>query len=137
MNVKDDSGKGSIHGGSTPTVALAPEKQALFERRFEEGYDLYDAEYDQWLLVCHTEANHHHSDIHSRDSTQSLLDSFTNVEPLEPVGTLILFHMDKMMPSQLPVNTTSPSLTTSSGKLSTATPAAVSCTSTHLQRTIS
>ena len=56
-NVKDDSGKGSIHGGYTPTIALAPEKQALFERRFEEGYDLYDAEYDQWLRVCNPEAN--------------------------------------------------------------------------------
>ena len=56
------------------------------------------------------------------------------MELFEPVGTLTPFHM---MPSQLPVNTSYPSLTTASGKLSTATPAAVSCTSTHLQRTTS
>lgn len=35
VDVKTKSNKENVHGRHTPTVTLVPEKQALFERRFE------------------------------------------------------------------------------------------------------
>jgi len=37
-------------------ATFTPEKEALFMERLEEGYDVYDAEYLQWLEVSHPEA---------------------------------------------------------------------------------
>jgi len=36
--------------------SLPPEKTALFQRRFEEGYDLPDDEYMKWLCETHPES---------------------------------------------------------------------------------
>ena len=35
--------------------SISPEKAALFQRRFEEGYDLPDDEYVKWLHETHPE----------------------------------------------------------------------------------
>ena len=35
---------------------LSPEKIELFEKRFEEGYDVDDSEYRVWLKLYHTES---------------------------------------------------------------------------------
>ncbi len=41
----------------TETVEpLPPDKLQLFRKRFEEGYDIPDPEYDQWLNQTHLEA---------------------------------------------------------------------------------
>jgi hypothetical protein len=42
-------------GSSTPLL-FPPEKEELFEHRFEEGYDLYDDEYTSWLRIHHPDA---------------------------------------------------------------------------------
>ncbi len=33
---------------------FSSEKVALFEKRYEEGYDLYDEEYEAWLQHFHS-----------------------------------------------------------------------------------
>lgn len=54
------------------------EKEELYSRRYEEGYNLYDPDYYQWLTINHPDAATALPEI-------SILDSFVDVEPLEPV----------------------------------------------------
>ena len=39
-----------------PLVPFTPGEISLFERRFEEGYDLYDSKYDLWFSLNHESA---------------------------------------------------------------------------------
>ena len=54
--------------------SFSPEEQALFARRYEEGYDLYDARYVSWIQATHHE-----------DANQELLSFFPDVSPLDNV----------------------------------------------------
>lgn len=42
--------------GSSNNPTFSPEKEELYHRRFEEGYDLFDEEYEHWLRINHPEA---------------------------------------------------------------------------------
>ena len=58
---------------SSPPPTFTAEQIALFERRYEEGYNLYDPKYNEWLHFFHPEAE------------VSLADSFSSVTPLAEV----------------------------------------------------
>ena len=44
---------GESEGDTEKVLNLSPEKEELFQRRLEEGYDLPDSEYHEWLRVYH------------------------------------------------------------------------------------
>jgi len=60
---------------SDPHESFTDKEQQLYERRYEEGFNLYDAKYIAWLKINHPDA----------DLTTSLLDHFTDVSVLDPV----------------------------------------------------
>ena len=62
---------------------FSPEKDALFARRYEEGYNLYDARYVSWIRVTHPDNN-----------SQELLSFFPDVSPLGSVPLLSLNDTD-------------------------------------------
>lgn len=51
------SGGGISSGSYGAEKNLTHEKEALYRARFEEGYDLYDPDYPQWLQVFHPEVH--------------------------------------------------------------------------------
>ena len=51
-----------------------PEKIELFCRRYDEGYDIPDMEYERWLKIAYPEAG------------ASIAGMFQDVAPLNPVG---------------------------------------------------
>ena len=53
---------------------FSPEEEALYARRYEEGYDVYDARYVSWIQATHPE-----------DNSQKLLNFFPDVRPLDSV----------------------------------------------------
>ena len=44
----------SVQETATDSIPFTPEKRRLYERRFQEGYDLQDPEYEAWLRITHT-----------------------------------------------------------------------------------
>ena len=56
------------------------EQEELFRRRFDEGYDIEDAEYTRWLRIAHPELQSNLSNS-SLTQTPSLTDFFPGVEP--------------------------------------------------------
>ena len=54
---------------------FSSEEEQLFSHRYEEGYDLYDSRYMQWLSVVHPEAS----------MSGSVAGSFLDVEPVTPL----------------------------------------------------
>ena len=42
---------------SIPTHDFTPDEEELFARRFEEGYDLFDRRYEEWLKVNHPQVS--------------------------------------------------------------------------------
>ena len=67
------------------------EKIALFQRRCEEGYDLPDEEYIQWLHETHPDAENT-----SGNDNVSLADSFPDVPIATPVGMVSELPVEKM-----------------------------------------
>ena len=61
---------------SMPGPSLSTEK---FNRRFSEGYDLYDEEYTSWLSV-------NHPDAFPKEHSQ-LMDFFPDVQSVAPVSS--------------------------------------------------
>ena len=55
-------------------------QEELFRRRFDEGYDIEDAEYTRWLRIAHPELQSNLSNS-SLTQTPSLTDFFPGVEP--------------------------------------------------------
>ena len=51
---------------------FSPEEEALYTRRYEEGYDVYDARYVSWIQANHPEGN-----------GEKLLNFFPDVTPLD------------------------------------------------------
>ena len=75
-----------------PQPTLTSEQIARFEQRYEEGYDLYDADYISWLECQHPDAVP--SDRHllvtastpiGRQESASILDAFSSVIPCTPI----------------------------------------------------
>ena len=67
---------------------FSADKVELFQRRHEEGYDLYDPEYIRWLELHHpADVQHNHSNLVPKptSTSNSLIDSFRDVEPLSPL----------------------------------------------------
>ena len=101
---------------SIPT-SFTDEQDALFEHRFEEGYDIYsDQQYVSWLRLHHPQsiAAHHVHLITTSYQPESLLDAFADITPLAPVlpmGSAIS-----------PFNLSSPDLTDSSGQTGLSSP---------------
>ncbi len=56
-------------------IVFPPEKLELFERRYKEGYDIPDAEYEAWLTMAHPQAG-----------MTSIADTFQDVPTLNPVS---------------------------------------------------
>ena len=58
---------------NSPEVSVfSPEKQSLFQKRYEEGYDLNDPEYMVWLRINHSdEVNSASSSVSSASATLS------------------------------------------------------------------
>ena len=58
---------------NSPEVSVfSPEKQSLFQKHYEEGYDLNDPEYMVWLRINHSdEVNSASSSVSSASATLS------------------------------------------------------------------
>ena len=48
---------------SAVSVIFSEREIELFERRFEEHYDLPDAKYEKWLSIYHTETGNPDSEV--------------------------------------------------------------------------
>ena len=59
---------------------FSAEKIALFERRYEEEYDIADPEYEKWLQYYHPSDSHHNTLINSHDESQR--SSNVNSDPI-------------------------------------------------------
>ena len=55
-------------------VTFTKEQNELFQKRFEEGFDVFDAEYSRWVCIKHPEL-----------TTDSVVDLFQHVAPQNPV----------------------------------------------------
>jgi len=59
---------------------FSSEQEMLFQRRYEEGYNLFiDADYVRWLRLHHLEVTP------TEQASVSLLDAFTDITPISPV----------------------------------------------------
>ena len=91
VNERDDKTKGSnqVRDGKS---SIPPEKAALFQRRYEEGYDIPDDEYMQWLRENHPESvtdQAAHSHNCSDSVSQSNSDSQTDNQTMPPEKTAL------------------------------------------------
>ncbi len=53
---KSESSSPCVENSNSEPPSFSPEKEDLYQHRFEEGYDLHDDEYSLWLRVNHPEA---------------------------------------------------------------------------------
>ena len=86
VTVGDDGGaeEDILEGGNE----FSADKDLLFQKRYEEGYDLFDPEYVRWLEVHHPSdvpRDRHHLVSTSPSTTKSAVDSFTSVVPSLPL----------------------------------------------------
>ena len=51
-----ENGASNLQQCNDTPSSISPEKAALFQRRFKEGYDLPDDEYVKWLHETHPES---------------------------------------------------------------------------------
>lgn len=79
LSTQPSSSTSPDDGTSLPS--FTPDKEELFQHRYEEGYDLYDPEYFSWLEVYHPEA------LPSNES--SISEFFPDVPALSPVDGAI------------------------------------------------
>ena len=42
-----------MSSGAQESILFTPEQQQLYEKPFQEGYDLRDPEYKEWLRITH------------------------------------------------------------------------------------
>ena len=79
-------------GNREPPVFSA-EQQLLFQTRYEEGYDLPDPDYHQWLTIHHPESVSAEQPLHTSpfnpdemfNNQESLTDLFSFVQPHSPL----------------------------------------------------
>ena len=58
---------------------FSPEQILLFERHFDEGYDLYDEDYQRWLHAFHPQ------EISSSSQGKSIEEHFPDLDRLSPI----------------------------------------------------
>ena len=81
-NDKDTSCGFDDSSNSDDRDEFSAETLARFQKRYDEGYDLYDEEYTRWLELNHpSDLPADRSLLESTPSTP-VVDSFTSVEPL-------------------------------------------------------
>lgn len=78
IEVDDTEASNVVSESTHSSFAFSPEKEELYCRRFEEGYDLFDEEYERWLYINHPEAV----------LESSVIDHFAEIDPIPPIGTL-------------------------------------------------
>ena len=63
------------------------EKEELYKRRFEEGYDIYDCEYLEWLEKNHPESvpADRYTLVSASEWQPSIDDCFSHVTPVQPI----------------------------------------------------
>ena len=66
---------------SVTTQSFTEQTILLFQRRFEEGYDLYDPLYQKWLEQEHPEV----ATFYNSESSHSILDLFPEAPIVNPV----------------------------------------------------
>ena len=76
--VGDKSSTSVLNKDLKDIPVFSSEEEDLFSRRFEEGYDLHDSCYEQWLHVTHPQVL----------MTESVIDSFKDVEPFIPLASV-------------------------------------------------
>lgn len=67
-------------------ASFTVEQEALYQTRFEEGYDLHDPDYTRWLQYYHPEIECPVGD-HGEELSGSILDHFDHVSPAEPISS--------------------------------------------------
>ncbi len=79
-----------LYIGTPELGSFTGEQEDLFQRRYEEGYNLYsDLCYVSWLEIHHPEALHRYNLISAGDCVlQSVASQFDDVTPLCPAVTL-------------------------------------------------
>ena len=79
-----------VSGGEMQVFSA--EQQQCFQTRYEEGYDIPDPEYLQWLAIHHPESvsADQHGQVPPTDPSkmESLTDLFSLVDPLHPLTVL-------------------------------------------------
>ena len=73
--------------------SFPPEKVELFQRRYEEGYDIPDAEYEAWLKIAHPEAG-----------ITNVAGMFQDVATLNPVGESNNESDDEILEHETPLS---------------------------------
>ena len=83
-NDKDTSCGFDDSSNSDDRDEFSAETLARFQKRYDEGYDLYDDEYTRWLELNHpSDLPADRFLLESTPSTPSVVDSFTSVESSE------------------------------------------------------
>ena len=69
------------------TQVFTAEQEQLFQRRYEEGYDLPDPHYRQWLTLHHPDSisSNQRGCVPPDETLGSLADLFSSVEPQSPL----------------------------------------------------
>ena len=106
-------GVATAGGAAQVRPTFTPEQEIVFERRYEENYDLYDTEYVSWLEINHPEA------VPNMGHDMDLLSQFLHVTPSEPVLVI-----------DPPVTPSEPSLVTTPSASLPVTPSAPSLVTT-------
>ena len=62
-------------------------KEELYQRRFEEGYDIYDSEYLEWLEKNHPESvpADRYSLVSAAEQQPSVSEYFSHITPMQPI----------------------------------------------------
>lgn len=85
-----------VNDCSSDNPTFSPEKEELYQRRFEEGYDLFDEDYERWLHNSHPEV------------LESIVDHFQDIDPITPESPVSSFNITpndahpEATPSSLP-----------------------------------
>ena len=89
---KPEDGENSDEQEKSKSTTFSKEQEQLYQRRYEEGYDLMDPQYLRWLEIHHPESVPADKDklVPAPESTedlnqQSLADVFSFVSPTSPV----------------------------------------------------
>ena len=86
----------SLNSNSTASYEFNNSQLICFQRRFEEGFDVYhDEHYVAWLRLNHPEA----APSDCSDEPMSFLNEFADVSPLDPIP--LSNHVSSLQPTRL------------------------------------
>ena len=89
LNQTASATENDISNQTDSGAQMSPEKSLLFQRRFEEGYDLPDEEYMEWLHENHPESKTEYfvnSNNGSERSPLSIADAFSDLPVASPLS---------------------------------------------------